>query len=1831
MRDDQRQIFRFLLFLSIALFPSVVFSATYSSVQSGNWNDPATWGSGTYPKAGDDVTVNSSHTVTSVGSNTALDVGHLTLTGILSVDGSLTVSNSFSFNNNASLNVGRDLQISGDFTTDGDMVVGGDCSMSGNFTNGYLRTCNIGGQLSVSGSITNSGILTVSGNLSSFTGTVTNNYNQELNVGGDLYAYGDVTNNGNFTVDGSCSIANGNLNNNNASFFQINNDLTIVVDITNNGTLVTGNLSLTGNLTNNYQDLMVVNGDLVINGDVTVDGNLVVAGNYTSESGNTTINYNGSVYVFSSVVCSGSDCYKIMGLIDWQVLSSPPGETYVAFNANGYCEGNADAVVSSGVTNEGNALGVPDNNYAELDNSNDILDLDITDLLNAGGTISIRWRLNKNGNGTGKIEFSTDGNSWSSTSYSVSLSSSWTNSSFTLPISTRYLRITRPSGNRTLEVDAVSYYANCSTDPLLSVSPSSLGFGYIANGEISPEQTYTLSGVNLTGAPGNITITAPAGFEVSLASGGGFASSVDVAYSSETLSNTTIYVRFSPTMSNQNYSGNIVNSGGGASAENVAVTGTSIVSYCSSSGTTDYNDGITLVDFNTINNSSDKPSGYSDYTAQSTDVIIGNTYNLTVNLNTDGPFTNYAMAWIDWNQDGDFLDAGESYDLGYAIDVIDGATSNSPLAITIPATAVTGNTRMRVSTQYGQSPTSCNENFDGEVEDYSINILSPCNAPTVFNVTGGGTYCEGGVGLEVGLDGSESGVTYQLLLDGVALGSPLSGNGTAISFGNQTSNGTYTVVATRTSESCTVDMSGSVDVTVNPVLTASVSIAADPGNSICESTSVTFAASPTNGGASPIFQWKKNGVNVGTNSSIYTDSGLADGDQISVEMTSDYECVTGSPATSNVITMSVSPVLPISVSITSNSATICEGSSVTFTATPTNGGTNPTYQWNVNGVDVGTNSNQYTYTPNDGDVISCTLSSNSSCLTGSSKNLLYFSWNDTTKPLTDSDTGIDAISINDGQYVAGGVDGTTCLAPITQNVNIELTFDGNNPIFNSDGIDYSIAYRRDESVSQMFTRGSSLVISGGSDLSVSYRVSDGSSSYTTVSSGNVYSIPTDNTFHTYRFVYDPSDGYGRLYVDDSQVWISSISTQGLPMYWSGAGDVVVGVETDASGNQTPTFDNLLIKAIDYETATDQMTVSVQPIPTIAATGTDATSCGDNGMIDYTFTNVPDGTYQIDYDGGSFSGVTVTGGSARVNAPVGSYNNLSITVNGCTSTENVNVTISAPSNPDLTNFSASLSGGSDICLGASATIDVVSSTLASGSYVVTYNLSAPNLATNQTANMNFTASSGGSFNTSALAASGTTTLTIVSVENSVSGCSATPANPVTVDISVDITAPAISCPPDGTADCVKDLPLGATDYNSFVALGGTASDNCTASQNLSVTYHDVTDPGVNCRVTRTYIVTDEANNSDSCQQVFTINDVTAPTLTGSDLELTPTDGCFAKETVPAPNANDFCSYGDEAPSYTYNLGGIVKTGTGDVVNELFPLGTTIIHWSLQDECGHTGTWDQNVVVVFPLTAISYDNGSSSVSLGSGVNPMLTSTHTYYVDSKIPESGYSYIWNLYLDNDGNGIIDGSDAPVNSSLYQINNSTNGYNEAFVAITFNDGLDTIQGHYIISVTKKTQNITPCEKQETLPVTIQSNSSFDVVLESFGDQCQFGGTGTVSSITWNVKFPVIYSEPFKFNYTITVDGLSVNSGTVSNITYSNAIPQSPTDPGTPPYVQYSKSVNSYTVFLQYSFQSTPGIDKRIGISIEATDVYEVSEPVIKMTNNNDELNAYGIPTISFN
>ncbi|TCJ14215.1 PKD domain-containing protein [Flaviaesturariibacter flavus] len=112
--------------------------------------------------------------------------------------------------------------------------------------------------------------------------------------------------------------------------------------------------------------------------------------------------------------------------------------------------------------------------------------------------------------------------------------------------------------------------------PTLTATPATLDFGNQTVGTTSGNLSYSLSGVYLSPAAGNITVTAPAGFSVSTNPNGPFGATASVPYTGSTLAATTIYVRFTPAVVGA-VNANAVNTGGGVAALNVGLAGSGAV------------------------------------------------------------------------------------------------------------------------------------------------------------------------------------------------------------------------------------------------------------------------------------------------------------------------------------------------------------------------------------------------------------------------------------------------------------------------------------------------------------------------------------------------------------------------------------------------------------------------------------------------------------------------------------------------------------------------------------------------------------------------------------------------------------------------------------------------------------------------------------------------------------------------------------------------------------------------------------------------------------------------------------------------------------------------------------------------------------------------------------------------------------------------------------------------------------------------------------------------------------------------------------------------------
>jgi bacillolysin len=163
---------------------------------------------------------------------------------------------------------------------------------------------------------------------------------------------------------------------------------------------------------------------------------------------------------------------------------------------------------------------------------------------------------------------------------------------------------------------------------------------------------------------------------------------------------------------------------GNLSNESNTVTITTLVqppSYCNSQGNSVVDERIGRVQIGTIDNSSVGGTGYTDFTAISTNAILGTNQTITITPTWTGTIYPEAYAvYIDYNADYDFNDAGETV-------YTRNATTTTPITgtFTIPLNATAGPTRMRVSMRYNALPTPCLTFDYGQVEDYTIVLVSP--------------------------------------------------------------------------------------------------------------------------------------------------------------------------------------------------------------------------------------------------------------------------------------------------------------------------------------------------------------------------------------------------------------------------------------------------------------------------------------------------------------------------------------------------------------------------------------------------------------------------------------------------------------------------------------------------------------------------------------------------------------------------------------------------------------------------------------------------------------------------------------------------------------------------------------------------------------------------------------------------------------------------------------------------------------------------------------------------------------------------------------------------
>ncbi len=196
----------------------------------------------------------------------------------------------------------------------------------------------------------------------------------------------------------------------------------------------------------------------------------------------------------------------------------------------------------------------------------------------------------------------------------------------------------------------------------------------------------------------------------------------------------------------------------------------------------------------------------------------------------------------------------------------------------------------------------------------------------------------------------------------------------------------------------------------------SVTISASD-SAICQGNSVSFTASTVNGGSYPSYQWKRNGVLMGTTSTpTFTTSALLPGDTVKCLMASSLGCITASSVAAPVIAMSVTPSPATSIDILKDADNVCSGTVVELTANIVNGGIGRQIMWYKDGALVDTGIH-YHYTTMVGSIIEAKMVSSLACANpDTASNTLSITINPSVNPHISILAAVDTVSTY-GQHV----------------------------------------------------------------------------------------------------------------------------------------------------------------------------------------------------------------------------------------------------------------------------------------------------------------------------------------------------------------------------------------------------------------------------------------------------------------------------------------------------------------------------------------------------------------------------------------------------------------------------------------------------------------------------------------------------------------------------------------------------------------------------------------------------------------------------------------------
>lgn len=441
----------------------------------------------------------------------------------------------------------------------------------------------------------------------------------------------------------------------------------------------------------------------------------------------------------------------------------------------------------------------------------------------------------------------------------------------------------------------VSNYATVTVlNPVLSVSQTTLnGFTYVYDNGPSAEQTFVVSGSDLSN---NVTVSASGNYEISTTSGYGYTNTLTLQRTGYSLPGTTVYVRLKVGLSANTYNGQLITvSSSPLASKTVTCNGT-------------VTEKLPLI---TASGGYDCASGSIK--------LFSNLDNVDSSIYWTGPNNFYS-------------------------------TQQNPI-ITSPTSANNG-----TYTVYGTVPSGINLITNGGFESGNTGFTSSYTN-NQSNLQSEGTYAviKNPNSVHSGFTNCPdhtSGSGYQMVINGATTSNVTIWSQTVSCTPNTYYQFTYWLQSVVNYTASQLQLFAN-NVAVGPVYTASLTL--------CNFTKYLYN---WNSGSATSVKLELKNMNTAAGGNDFAIDDVA------------FQSVIQVSSSVNVTVNSTAPA----VAIVANASNVVAGTAVTFTATPTNSGSTPVYQWKVNGVNVsGENQKTFTYVPKNGDVVTCQITSGNSC------------------------------------------------------------------------------------------------------------------------------------------------------------------------------------------------------------------------------------------------------------------------------------------------------------------------------------------------------------------------------------------------------------------------------------------------------------------------------------------------------------------------------------------------------------------------------------------------------------------------------------------------------------------------------------------------------------------------------------------------------------------------------------------------------------------------------------------------------------------------------------